>query len=174
MTKRIRKLADDGYLKVLVMGVSGSGKSTLGANLARAINARFIEGDDHHSASNQEKMSNGIALTDADRIPWLTRLGSLAALHPSNVVLSCSALKAKYRTMLRASIADLRIVFLELDKHTAHARVAQRTNHAFPASLVDNQFATLESPVGERNVTTIQSSSTAAEQLEAALRWLQY
>ncbi|AJW99563.1 carbohydrate kinase, thermoresistant glucokinase family protein [Burkholderia gladioli] len=159
-------------IRVLVMGVSGSGKSTLAASLSVAIGAVFIEGDDHHSAADQDKMRNGIALNDDDRMPWLIRLGSLGASQTTNVVLSCSALKTEYRSALRAMIPGLKIVFLELDQQTAHRRVSLRSNHTFPARLVANQFATLESPAGEPGVLSLSASDCETQQLRAAMDWL--
>ncbi|EPQ31515.1 uncharacterized protein PFL1_00848 [Pseudozyma flocculosa PF-1] len=59
---------------IVVMGTSGSGKSTLGSQLASALAIPFIDGDDLHPASNVEKMSRGIPLTDDDREPWLRKI----------------------------------------------------------------------------------------------------
>src|SRR5450830_769472 len=132
--------------KLLVMGVSGCGKSTVAANLADALRGTLIEGDDHHPASNQAKMRAGIALDDADRAPWLDRLGALLADSEGNAVLTCSALKHRYRDRLRAAVPALAIVFIHVGMEEARARVAARTGHLFPASLVENQFKTLESP----------------------------
>ena len=52
---------------LVVMGVAGCGKSSLGQSLAAALQLPLIEGDDHHSAASRDKMSRGVALTDADR-----------------------------------------------------------------------------------------------------------
>ena len=64
---------------LVVMGVAGCGKSSLGLALAQALRLPLIEGDDHHSPASRAKMSEGIALTDADREGWLTTLGQLHA-----------------------------------------------------------------------------------------------
>ena len=55
----------------LVMGVSGSGKSSIAAQLAQVLDVAFVDGDDLHPQSNIDKMSEGIALDDSDRAPWL-------------------------------------------------------------------------------------------------------
>ena len=52
---------------IVIMGVAGCGKSSLGAVVARATGLPLVEGDDHHSASNRDKMQSGVPLTDADR-----------------------------------------------------------------------------------------------------------
>jgi gluconokinase len=61
---------------VIVMGVSGSGKTTLAVLLARAMSAAFIDADEFHTATNVEKMRQGVPLTDEDRAPWLARLNA--------------------------------------------------------------------------------------------------
>lgn len=158
--------------KLLVMGVSGCGKSSTAAALARALGALMIEGDDHHLPRSQEKMRSGIALDDEDRDPWLDRLGALAAESAGHVVFTCSALKRRYRDRLRAAEPALRIVYIEIAPDEARARVAARSAHWFPASLVDNQFATLEPPLGEPGVLRVDAAWTVAAQCEAVLRWL--
>jgi len=83
---------DGSPLFLVVMGVAGCGKSSLGLALAQALRLPLIEGDDHHSPASRAKMSEGIALTDADREGWLTTLGQLLQAHPQGAVLTCSAL----------------------------------------------------------------------------------
>ena len=91
-----------GAHKLVVMGVSGCGKSTLGHELARAFDYALIEGDEHHLPASKEKMRAGIPLQDADREPWLDRIGALVAAAPGGAVLTCSALKKAYRDRLRS------------------------------------------------------------------------
>jgi len=151
---------------IVVMGVSGCGKSSLGAALATAFALPLIEGDDHHPASNVEKMRQGIPLTDADRAGWLATLGRALADKPQGAVLTCSALKRAYREQLRAAVPDLRFVFMAIERDEAERRVAARAGageHIFPASLVANQFATLESPVGEAGVVAVDATAPLTE-----------
>ena len=100
---------------MVVMGVAGCGKSSLGAALARAEGALLIEGDEHHSAANLEKMRRGIPLSDADRQGWLDALAAELRARPHGAVLTCSALKRAYRERLRAAAPGLRFVFMEID-----------------------------------------------------------
>ena len=58
----------------ILMGVSGSGKTLIGSKVAALLSAKFIDGDDLHPAKNIDKMSQGIPLSDEDRLPWLERL----------------------------------------------------------------------------------------------------
>ncbi len=55
----------------LIMGVSGSGKTTIGKALSQELGYSFYDADDFHSSENIAKMSQGIALNDSDRLPWL-------------------------------------------------------------------------------------------------------
>ncbi|MEO8118046.1 MAG: gluconokinase [Rhodoferax sp.] len=160
--------------QLLVMGVAGCGKSTLAAELARALGCVLIEGDDHHPAPSQEKMRAGIALDDADRAPWLAHLGTLLADASGGAVLTCSALKRRYRDQLRAAAPALAIVFIDISPAQAHARVAARTDHLFPPGLVDSQFEALESPLGEAGVLHVEAMQPLTEQLDANLRWLDH
>lgn len=154
------------------MGVAGCGKSSLGAALAQAEQMPLIEGDDHHSQASRDKMQQGIALTDADRQGWLQVLGQQLQAHPQGVVLTCSALKKTYRDLLRQARPDLRFVFLEIERQAAGERVASRASHFFSSSLVDSQFATLESPVDEAGVLRVDALRPLNELCEQASTWL--
>ena len=125
---------------VVFMGVAGCGKSSLGAAVASALGLPLVEGDDFHSPESRAKMAQGIALTDADRDGWLTRLGQELQHHMQGtnqgVVLTCSALKLAYRQRLRAAVPGLRFVFLDIGRADAQARVAARSAHFFSASLI--------------------------------------
>ena len=161
--------------QVVVMGVSGSGKSTVGALLAGALGAAFIEGDALHPPQNVAKMSAGTALTDADREGWLraiaAQLGTArAAGH--GLVVSCSALKRAYRDTLRASAPDLRLVYLRGDFDLLDARMAARSGHYMPASLLASQFAALEPPLPDEHAIELDcrhEPAALAEQARAAL-----
>lgn len=155
------------------MGVSGCGKSSLGAALARDMELPLIEGDDFHASESVGKMRAGIALTDADRAGWLTALGLELARHQGGAVLTCSALKRDYRERLRAAVPGLRFVFMALTREEAERRVAARAGaHMFPASLVANQFATLESPVGEPGVLEVDATAPLPELVARVRVWV--
>ena len=158
---------------VVVMGVAGCGKSSVGQALAQSLKLPLIEGDDFHSERNLDKMRRGLALTDADRADWLTALGQALEQHKTGVVLTCSALKRAYRERLRRHARGLRFVFLEIDPDSAHQRVTQRASaHLFPASLVQSQFATLESPVGEPGVLCVDATKSLAHLNKIIKDWL--
>ncbi|MBS0429895.1 MAG: gluconokinase [Proteobacteria bacterium] len=160
-------------LWLVVMGVSGCGKSSLGQALAADLGLPLIEGDDFHPESNVRKMKSGTPLTDADRAGWLGRLGEELAARPGGAVLTCSALKRSYRDRLRAAVPSLGVVFLEIGRDEAVSRVqAREAVHIFPASLVDSQFAALESPVGEAGVLTLQATAPLPDSVARVRDWL--
>jgi gluconokinase len=158
--------------KIVVMGVAGSGKSTLAARIAQALASPMIEGDDFHLPQSQEKMRHGIPLGDADREPWLERLGQLMTWRSGDIVLTCSALKRTYRDRLRDIVPDLRFVFVDIDVATAAQRVGSRSGHLFPQSLVTSQFSALERPQGEPGVATVSAHDTLEQQLATVKAWL--
>jgi gluconokinase len=157
---------------IVVMGVAGCGKSSLGQSLADELGLALVEGDEHHSDASRAKMQRGMALTDADRQGWLARLAALLRDHPEGLVMTCSALRRIYREQLRAAAPGLRFVFLDVSHATALARVSQRGGHFFSASLVDNQFATLEDPRSEAGVLRLDASLPLAELVMQARSWL--
>lgn len=158
--------------KLVVMGVAGSGKSVLAQRLADALQCPMVEGDDFHLPSSKEKMRAGIALDDADRGLWLHRLGQLLAGSDGPFVLSCSALKRSYRDYLRDFVPQLRFVYIEIDVQTAARRVEERSSHMFPISLVTSQFATLESPLGEKLVFAVSALQDTNTQAATVTAWL--
>ncbi|MBA3909446.1 MAG: hypothetical protein C0524_06050 [Rhodobacter sp.] len=145
--------------RVVVMGVSGCGKSSIGAAVAARLGARFIDGDHLHPDANIAKMARGEALNDADRTPWLARVG--AALIADNTVVACSALKRIYRDQIRAA-AGAEVVFLHLkgDREVLLDRVSNRPGHFMPASLLDSQLAILEDPQPDETHLTADIRST--------------
>jgi gluconokinase len=139
----------------VVMGVSGCGKSTVGRLIADALGARYAEGDSFHPPANVEKMRSGQPLDDNDRAPWLAAMA--AAIREWNakdeaVVLACSALKRRYRDVLRGGGA-VRFIHLAGDKTLISSRLAARKGHYMPATLLDSQFAALEPPDEDEAIT---------------------
>jgi len=159
---------------LVIMGVAGCGKSSLGAAVAQATGLPLVEGDDFHSPASRAKMSQGIALTDADRGGWLGVLGEQLRAHPQGLVLTCSALKRAYRERLRQASPGLRFVFLDIGRDQAQARVAARgAQHFFSSSLVDSQFATLENPTGEAGVLRVDALKPLEQLLADVTAWLE-
>ena len=128
------------------MGVSGCGKSTIARMFAEARGVPWLDGDSLHSEANIAKMSRGEPLTDADRGPWLDRVGRRLAGGEARVI-ACSALKRAYRQRITGA-AGVRVTFLFLDGsyEVLRRRMDQRTGHFMPPGLLDSQLATLERP----------------------------
>jgi gluconokinase len=135
--------------RYVVMGVAGCGKSTIATALALELNVDFVEGDALHTPENVRKMAGGIPLTDRDRAPWLAALADRLreARHAGRgLVVTCSALKRAYRDVLRTGAPDVQFIFLDGPKALIVERLASRTGHYMPPSLLDSQFAALEKP----------------------------
>lgn len=139
---------------IVVMGVSGSGKSTVGAALAQRLTVPFADADTFHPDANIAKMAAGNPLSDEDRYPWLEAIGEWLARHRDGGVMSCSALKRKYRDQLRAHCPQVEFLHLSGSPEVIARRQAARRGHFMPASLLKSQLDTLE-PLGpdERGVT---------------------
>jgi len=131
----------------VVTGASGTGKSTVGHALAARLSWPFMEGDDLHPRENISKMRSGSPLTDADRAPWLGRVrnwiaGQLESGMPG--IITCSALKRRYRDDLRAGLPGISFVVLDADRNGLRQRLSERSGHFMPASLLESQLADYE------------------------------
>lgn len=144
-------LANNLYPPLVVMGVQGSGKSTAGQAIAAELGMPFLDGDDLHPASNKAKMASGHPLTDEDREPWLRAIGRELEAGLQNgtaTVVACSALKRKYRDLIRSYAPTVEFVHLEGSRELIAERLSRRDHEYMPPSLLDSQFETLE-PLGE-------------------------
>jgi gluconokinase len=166
---------------VVLMGVCGCGKSTVGRALAAQLGWQFFDADDFHPQASVAKMGKGIALTDEDRGPWLDRLAAemrAVARKGQHAVLACSALKESYRHRIARGLRDpgggeapeFRIVYLKGDAQTIEPRLALRSGHYMPPSLLASQFETLEEPEDAMVIDIRQTSEAQAAQIAAALR----
>lgn len=157
---------------VVLMGVCGCGKSTVGRTLADELGWAFLDADDFHPPGNVAKMAAGVALTDADRWPWLDRIvAELQAIDRQgrSAVLACSALRQNYRDRLDRA-GKIRWVYLKGDAATIEPRLASRRGHFMPSTLLASQFATLEEPAGAMVVDVAQTTAVQAAQIAATLR----
>lgn len=159
-------------IKCVIMGVSGSGKSTVGKAIADHFKASFIDGDDLHPRVNIIKMKSGIPLDDEDRKPWLERINdvffSFENRHQSGVVV-CSALKKKYRDMLREGNEGLIFVHLYGSKDLIRERMSRRQGHFMKEEMLNSQFAALEFPDSEADVINVDISGSPEEIVKKAV-----
>ena len=197
----------------MIQGVSGTGKSTLGSALARALDVPYVEGDDLHPRSNIEKMSSGHPLTDSDREPWLKLIRTTAehmALEVQSgaqvstggnkrgVVISCSALKRRYRDVLRGlggqqensnnvklstfdnfqplefpfSITKTVFVYIDGTRGVLMDRMTKRIGHFMKPSMLDKQLEALEKPDHEEGIIVISMVDSTEDQIRVAQQGL--
>ena len=159
---------------LIMMGVTGTGKSTVAKELGKETGWQFAEGDDYHSEANKAKMASGHPLTDEDREPWLVALhGVLVKWHEAGVsgVLTCSALREKYRVTLRGGLSEeeLRFVVLDVPRQVLIDRLAHRKGHFMNPALLDSQFATLEMPADALKVSAVGSPAETALEIRRRL-----
>ncbi|GAW22945.1 hypothetical protein ANO14919_124920 [Xylariales sp. No.14919] len=163
----------------LVTGPAGCGKSTVAEYLSESLNLPYLEGDEFHPKANIDKMANGIPLTDADRWDWLTLLREESlkklASGADGVVLTCSALKRKYRDVIRVAPyfshnVSLHFIYLHAPEAVLLERVGLRQGHYMGANMVRSQFEILEPPTAEEtDVISIDVSGPIPGVLEVAL-----
>lgn len=137
---------------IVLMGVSGCGKSTTGKRLAGALGWPFRDADTFHPQSNIAKMASGIPLDDHDRAPWLAAIAAWIDAHRADGtcgVVSCSALRRRYRAVLIGGRSDVGLVYLKGSLALIGDRLSRRRGHFMPPALLKSQFETLEEPAPE-------------------------
>ncbi|SIQ76138.1 gluconokinase [Micromonospora avicenniae] len=155
---------------VVVMGVSGAGKTTVARGISEATGLLFAEADEFHPAENVARMRAGVPLDDAARLPWLRELAGWMAARAAegrSTVLACSALRRSYRDVLRQGPPTVDFVHLDGPAEVIRDRMARRTGHFMPASLLESQLATLE-PAEPDEPVLVLDVSLSPEQLVAA------
>ena len=157
--------------RIVVMGVCGCGKSTVGLRLAEALGLPFVEGDELHPPRNVALMAAGTPLTDSDRHDWLQQIAHTlagAVARRQGVVVSCSALRRRYRDQLRSGAPDLVFVHLHGPAALLAARLQSRADHYMPAMLLQSQLDTLEAP-GDDERALVFDITLPPEAIVAAL-----
>jgi len=160
---------------LVVMGVSGAGKTTVAEELAARLGWALKEGDLLHPEANVAKMQAGIPLTDADRRPWLEAVaawidGQRAAGLPG--IITCSALRRAYRKVVVGDRPGVRLVYLRGSYGLIADRLARRSGHFMPPSLLRSQFDTLEEPGPEEDPLIVDIGPSASQIAESIIRTL--
>ncbi|KAI7555505.1 shikimate kinase [Hortaea werneckii] len=165
----------------VITGPAGCGKTSVAEHLHSSFQFPYLEGDTFHTAENVKKMREGTPLTDADRWDWLILLReeALKTLAASSdlegVVVTCSALKRKYRDVFRLATYHnpdvlVHFVFLNASESLLMDRVRARQNHYMKDYMVRSQFESLEAPQkDETDVLSVEASGTSVEVQELAL-----
>jgi gluconokinase len=147
---------------LVIMGVSGVGKSALGSRVAADLGYVFADADDFHPPANLAKMSRGEPLNDEDRAPWLGALSEWLSEQNAagrSSVLACSALKRRYRDVLRNSTQNVIFVHLTTPRDVLLQRIRARS-HFMPSTLLDSQLETLEPLAPDERGLTLDASDT--------------
>lgn len=163
----------------IVTGPAGSGKTSVAEYIANKLSLPYLEGDTFHPPENVKKMAEGHPLTDADRWDWLVILREEAlkalATGSSGVLVTCSALKRKYRDVMRVASyhhpdVQVHFVFLEATEALLMDRVRARKGHYMKDSMVHSQFESLETPqTDEFDILSVDASGTSEVVQELAL-----
>src|SRR4051812_9707310 len=127
---------------IILMGVAGSGKTTVGEKLASALGWGFRDADDFHPPANVAKMSAGAPLTDEDRAPWLAAIRAhidACLARGENAVVTCSALKERYRQVLLADPSRVKLVYLTGSPSLLAERIGGRHGHFMKPEMLQSQ-----------------------------------
>jgi gluconokinase len=155
---------------LIVMGVSGSGKTTIATALAQHLGWPFKDGDELHPPSNIAKMHAGHPLDDSDRWPWLAHIAewidAWRAVGSCGVI-TCSALKRRYRAFLTKGRGEVRIIYLHGDMALIATRLAARSDHFMPRDLLASQFAALEEPGPDEHAIRVEIDQPVSETVAA-------
>ncbi|MET8681711.1 gluconokinase [Streptomyces sp. NPDC004647] len=165
-----RRAAPEAAPLIVVMGVSGCGKTSVGELLAARLGVPYADADGFHPPESVAKMSAGTPLDDTDRAPWLDSIGAWLAAHAAGGgVVSCSALKRRYRDRLAGFAPGAFFVHLDGSYELIARRIARRTGHFMPESLLRSQFDDLEPLEAGENGTTVPVDGSPEETTDRAL-----
>jgi len=129
-----------------LIGPAASGKSSVAKKIKKKLNFNHVEGDNFHSLKNINLMKKGIKLKSSDRYPWLNKINKNLKSHTksnTNFIISCSALKKRYRNILSKNLKNTYFFYLRCKKSVLTKRVKSR-KHFFPLSLLNDQVLSFE------------------------------
>ncbi|WP_439257824.1 gluconokinase [Lonepinella sp. BR2271] len=161
----------------ILMGVSSTGKTSVGTAVANKLGLKLIDGDDLHPRANIIKMRQGHPLNDEDRLPWLERIRDAAfSLEQKSEkgIIVCSALKKKYRDLIRDGNGNVKFLFLHGSFALILERMKQRKGHFMKEEMLKSQFDTLEIPqADEPDVIAVDIEGSFDEVVERCVRALE-
>jgi gluconokinase len=153
-------------ITVVIMGVAGTGKTTVMRALADRLGWPTAESDDFHPPSNVAKMAAGHPLDDSDRWPWLASIAAWIGEREEAgecAIVTCSALRRAYRDVLRRDHPSVRFVHLVAAPAVLAERMAHRSGHYMPVSLLSSQLETLEGLQPNEPGIVVQADRPVAE-----------
>lgn len=165
----VRRPSGESKTVVVVMGVTGSGKTTVGRVLAERLGWRFGDADDFHTAANVAKMGSGTPLTDQDRWPWLDAIRDWLDSEPDSTVVTCSALRRRYRDVLRKARGRVRFLSLNGSVAELEARLCSRTDHFMLVTMLTSQLEALEPLEADEDGIVALISRTPGEIADEAI-----
>jgi gluconokinase len=140
-------------ITVVIMGVAGTGKTTVMRALADRLGWPTAESDDFHPPSNVAKMAAGHPLDDSDRWPWLASIAAWIGERE----------EAGECAMLRRDHPSVRFVHLVAAPAVLAERMAHRSGHYMPVSLLSSQLETLEGLQPNEPGIVVQADRPVAE-----------
>lgn len=167
-------------MAIIIAGPCGSGKSTVGSAVSNSFDMPFIEGDSLHSRAAVDKMKSNIPLTDEDRSSWLTRVcdrtrETLLDLDYDFVMVSCSALTASYRSIIRQQLRrqDIKMVFVDLQakEEVLVQRLEARLGHYMSAAMVSGQVELHENARAEEVDVFPVDAETDTDKVISEIVW---
>jgi len=133
-------------------------------------------GDALHPETNRAQMAGGTPLDDEDRWPWLRRIADWIGARETSgqgAVITCSALKRRYRDLLREGHPSVRFVHLAADPALITERITGRTGHYMPPSLLRSQLDALEPLADDEPGVRVETLGDPAGVADRALALLE-
>ncbi len=81
-------------------------------------------------------------------------------------------MRSAHRQLLRNSGVPMRFVFLHAAPHVIAARLSTRAGHFMPATLLDSQLQTLELPLDEADVVSVDVDASVPAVVQDAISQL--
>ena len=151
----------------IIMGRAGCGKSSVAGALSARTGWPMIEADDHHSEANVEKQAAGIPLTDLDRADWIeSMVRTINQSGDDHMLLACSALTPYVQDRFIKELSpQIHWFLIDVSREELARRLALRSDHFMPASLLDDQLNALSAPKDAHRINGEQSIEEICNQI---------
>ena len=132
---------------LVLMGPTGVGKTVVAERMQASLGWAYLDADDLHPPENVALMAAGVPLDDAHREPWLRAVAAWVGEREADgedALVACSALRHRYRAVLRDGHPSVLFAQLAPDPDVIAARLQHRHHQFMPASQLTDQLETLE------------------------------